>query len=148
MDALALALSLVLTAPPSIPITAAKSGVNGAACSTTPKTLKIDMEDPIPTNQLAWTLTVTPGSTTSFTFKCYESETGLAASWGEVPLCESGAATNCKPDVRTYTLSDFETLGSVKIIPSRWFIAKKYALCKATCSGTGTFVMTGARSWQ
>lgn len=140
-----LLLSLILLGAPLIELSATQLGLNGAALSAGNPTRTIDMEG---TNQLSLTLTVTPGTTTAVTVKCYESATGAANSWGQISVCDGNAAANCAPDARTYPMTDYETQGTVKVIESRWHVTKRYAMCKPSASGTGTLVLTATRSWQ
>lgn len=144
-------LLLHLAAPASIPIEATETGVAGTALSATPRTKRIDMEAGYPTNQLSWTLTITPGTSATVVVKCYESETGAANTWAQITKCEGSAAAGCDPDTRTYTLANFDTnAAGKKVIASRWGVKKKWALCTADdpADGNGTLVLTGTRTWQ
>lgn len=143
----------------SVPIAVDLTGVNGENLQDTPVTDAINMHlnpsgggAPVPTNQLALTLAVTPGTTTSITVFCSEADsTGVTApavnTFAKISRCPSGA---CTPDVRTFTLSDFTTVSGVKYITARFHVTKKWAACTLddAANGTGTVVVTGTRSWQ
>jgi hypothetical protein len=144
-----LAAALLLSAADPSALSAADTGVNGASLSATPRTSRIPMcLDAARYNQLSLTLTVTAGSSTTTVVKCFESETGNANTWAQISICDGNAAAACAPDTRTYTLSEYDTQNSKKVIDSNWRFKKCYALCTATASGTGTVVITGTRSWQ
>jgi len=127
------------------PFTATTSGVDGENLNATPVTDAIDMQSGSNCNQLAVTLAITPGSTTSVTLYCSEGESSTVTAHAKINRCPSGA---CTPDVRTYTLSNYDTVNGVKYITARFPVAKRYASCTASGSGTGTVVVTGTRSRQ
>ena len=131
-------------------ISSTETGVLGAALSGTPTTNAINMQpnaDGSTTpgyllHQLSLKLAVTPGSTTSFVVKCYESQT--TANFELISPCDSSGA--CAPDNRTYTISNYVAVAGVDYIPSRWIITKRYAQCSAYGAGSGTVTITGVRS--
>lgn len=133
-----------------IDITAAKSGINGESLADTPVSDAIDMLEERWANQLSLTLTVTPGTSTTFTVRCYGSETGAASTWAQISFCSAAAASTCGPTVRTYTLADYETQNAKKVIESDWPARKRWVQCKLddAADGTGTVVVTGTRSRQ
>ena len=150
---LALGASIAL-AQVSTNIGADLTGVNGENLQDTPVTDAINMHlspsgsgAPVVTNQLALTLAVTPGTTTSITLLCSESETNTVASMSKINRCPSGA---CTPDVRTYTLTNYVTVSGVKYITARFDVRKKWVACTLddAANGSGTVVVTGTRSWQ
>ena len=134
----------VTPVPPTIAVTAAQTGVVAAALSGTPWTNAIDMEATWPTHQLSLTLAVTPGTTTSFVVKCYESQTATMTNPELISPCDASGA--CTPDSRTYTIANYASVAGVYTIPSRWVITKRYAKCNAYNSGSGTITITGVRS--
>ena len=133
-------------------ISSTETGVLNAALSGTPTTKAIDMQpnaDGSTTpgyllHQLSLKLAVTPGSTTSFVVRCYESQTAAMTNPELISPC--GASGSCTPDIRTYTISNYAAVAGVDSIPSRWVITKRYAQCSAYGAGTGTITMTGVRS--
>lgn len=142
----ALVLLLAIAAPePLTTITAALSGVSNENLNDTPVTDAIDMQSGASSNQLALTLAITPGSTASVTLYCSEGETNTVADMAKINRCPGGT---CTPDVRTYTLSKYDTSGGVKYITARFPVMKRWAACTVTGTGTGTVTITGTRSWQ
>jgi hypothetical protein len=143
---------LALAADQSVPLSLETTGISSAALSGTPTTNSIDMEAQVSgvarvTNQLALTLAVTPGSTTAVVVKCYESSNN--STWGQVGLCDSKAPTSsCAPDARQFTLADYTTVGTLKLITTRWSFKQRFAKCSAYGAGTGSVSITGSRSWQ
>ena len=132
----------VTPVPPTIALTSAQTGVSAAALSGTPTTSAIDMEATWPTHQLSLTLAVTPGNSTAVVVKCYESQVAAMTNPELISPCDSSGA--CSPDSRTYTLANYS--GTVRYIPSRWIITKRYAKCSAYDAGSGTVTITGVRS--
>jgi hypothetical protein len=129
---------------PTIAVTAVQTGVTATSLSTTPWTNPIDMEATWPTHQLSLSLAVTPGTTTSFVVKCYESQTATMTNPELISPCDASGA--CTPDSRTYTIANYASVAGVYTIPSRWVITKRYARCNAYNSGSGTITITGVRS--
>ena len=130
------------------------TGINGENLQDTPVSDAINMHlnptgggAPVITNQLALTLAITPGTTTSVTLFCSESETSTVNTMAKINRCPGGT---CTPDVRTYTLSDYATVSGVKYVTARFHVTKKYAACTLddAANGSGTVVVTGTRSWQ
>lgn len=139
-----LLLLALLSAPQAVvPILAAESGVSAENLADTPVTDAINMEASQITNQLSLTLAVTPGTSLILDVSCYESQDGT--NWDQISVCSSGA---CAPDVRRYTFSAYA--GAVKYLPTRWSITKKWVQCSTDdpADGTGTILITGARSWR
>jgi len=139
-----LLLALLLAAPQaSIALTVAMTGVNGEDLADTPMTDAINMEAGQITNQLSLTLTVTAGTSTRVVVTCYESEDNV--TYGRVSVCTSAASASCAPDIREFTLADYS--GSIS---SRWPVTKKWIKCSADDpdDGTGTVIVTGARSYR
>lgn len=149
--ALAVFLAPIAAAAQAVTISATQSGVSGESLSATPMTDTINMETVKPTNQLSLTLTITPGTTTVVRVRCYQSLSGASGSWGPLPVCDAAVPiSSCVPDVRSFTLSDYTTVGGVKVITTNWWVKQKYAQCSVDDpnDGTGTVVVTGSRSWQ
>lgn len=146
--------ALALADPSAGELTATQIGVNGENLSDTPVTDAIPMWGDVTAakimNQLSLTLTVTAGTTTTFTVKCAESESGAANTWAQITKCDSSAAAACAPDVRTYTIANYTTQNGTKVIASRWGVKKQYVQCTLddAADGTGTVVITGTRSYQ
>lgn len=109
----------------------------------------INMHSTSPCNQLALTLAVTPGDSTSVEVRC-EERGSTSEGWQPVPFCSADAAASCAKDVRTFTLADYTAVSGVIWLSSRWPIRKQFARCYANDpgDGTGTVDMTGWRSWQ
>ena len=134
-------------------ISSTETGVLNAALSGTPTTKAIDMQpnaDGSTTpgyllHQLSLTFAVTPGSTTSFSVTCYESQDGTHFDYIN-PCDNTTPAAVCAPDIRSYTIANYTAVGGVDYIGSRWIITKKYARCSATGVGSGTVTVTGVRS--
>lgn len=122
------------------------SGVATENLADTPVTDTINMEATRATNHLSLSIAVTPG--TSLTVNVYCEESTDASVWSRVSLCDSLTPSTCKPEVRTYTLADYA--GTIKVISSRWPIAKKYARCAVDdpLDGDGTVTITGSRVWR
>jgi hypothetical protein len=150
--ALFVTIAALCSASAYYPITAAKTGVTAKALSGTPTTEAILMAGPqtygaelVATPQLSLTLAVTPGTTTVVDVRCYESQDG--ANFDAISICDSTVPkAACTPDIRQYTLSAFS--GTVRYIPSRWVVTKKYVKCSADDpnDGSGTVTITGSRS--
>lgn len=138
----------IVSGAPGLPVTSAEFGLSGAPLANTPKSLPIDMEATRATNQLALTLIVRPGTTTSVTLWCEESEVTTSSSFGVTNVC-SGV---CTPDKRVFTLSLYPTTPQgTKVIKARFGIKQRYALCVADDPNDGTGKiesMTATRSWQ
>lgn len=134
-------------------ISSTETGVLNAALSATPTTNAINMQpnaDGSTTpgyllHQLSLTFAVTPGSTTSFTVTCYESQDGTHFDYLN-PCDNTTPAAVCAPDIRSYTIANYAAVGGVDYVGSRWVITKKYAKCSAYGTGTGTVTITGVRS--
>jgi len=139
--------AVALAADASIPLTLEITGVSNISVSTTPMTRPIDMELTTVTNQLALTLAVTPGSTTTILVKCFES--GNNSTWAQIGFCDTLTPTSgCVPDARQFTLADYTAVGAQKIIASRWDPKQRYVKCSVYGLGTGKISITGSRSWQ
>jgi hypothetical protein len=138
-----LLLLLVLAQTNGVPLV---TGVTAASLSATPTTAAIDMEAVHPTNQLSLTLAVTPGTSLTVDVRCYESNN--STTWDQISFCDTASPSACIPDVRRFTLASYA--GTVKYLPSRWALTKKYARCSVDdpADGTGTVTITGTRSWQ
>jgi hypothetical protein len=124
------------------------SGIDGEDLADTPLSDAINMELSEATNQLSLTLAITPGTSATVDVQCYESVAGT--TYSQISYCTNAVPAVCKPDVRRHTLSDYDTVGSVKIIATRWAVTKKFVKCSVDdpADGTGTVVVTGTRSWR
>lgn len=134
----------------NINITATDTGISAANLSATPLSSAIDMQgDGKITNQLSLTIAVTAGSSTRIQVTCYESSS-KTASFAQISFCDNSSPSNCNPDVREFTLSEYTAVGGILYIPSRWGIKKQWAKCSVDDpdNGTGTVTLTGTRSWQ
>ena len=133
----------ILAAGPILPLTVSDTGINGDALSGGVVSSVIDMDSKIETNQIAWTVAVTAGTTTRVHVTCEESQDN--STWGYVPLCDGALPTaSCSPDTREYTLTDGATFST------RWAFAQRYVRCtfEDPDAGTGTVIVTGSRSAQ
>lgn len=143
MRILILLATLALQPAPSYSIA---SGVAAENLADTPVMDAVNMEASTATNQLSLTLAVTPG--TSLTVDVYCEESVAGTTWSRISLCSSVTPSICQPELRGYTLADYD--GTVKAISSRWPITKKFARCAVddALDGDGTVTITGTRSWR
>lgn len=143
IKALLLAFALAEPFQPII-LSATDTGLDGDALSGAP-TASVDMFDDGYTQQLSWTMDITPGTSTAIVVKCWESEENT--TWAQVNVCDESAAAACLPDIRTYTFADYTAQSAHYIIASRWVTTKRYFRCSFTATGTGTIVLTGSRGY-
>lgn len=132
------------------PLTVTETGIDGENLADTPLSEPIHMEATGKrTNQLSLTIAVTPGTSTRIWVTCYESEL-KTSGFSQIPFCDSEYPSNCHPDVREFTLSEYTTVSGKKYIASRWEITKQWSKCSVDDpdDGTGTVILTGTRSSQ
>jgi hypothetical protein len=134
----------------NIPLSATDTGISAENLSDTPMTDPIHMEGSgKQSNQLSLTWAVTPGSSTRIQVTCWTSNL-KTSGYGQRGFCDSASPSNCHPDVREFTLSEYTTVSGKKWIKTEWEITEEWAKCSADDpdDGTGTATATGTRSSQ
>lgn len=142
--------SLAALPQSKVVLSVADTGVSAAALADTPETLPINMEAVRLTNVLSLILRVTPGDSTGVVVTCYESDKGSV--WAQMVLCDYGEpSSSCKPDSRTYTLSDWTAAADGNYyLPTHWSSTKELVKCSVDDpgDGTGTVSVTGDRTYR
>lgn len=141
--------SLSSAADPAINLSLNDTQVGVKAISTLVSTKSMDMEATRPTNQLALTIEVTPGTSLKLRVTC--SESSDSSKWHPIALCDSAQPTStCAPDTREFTFADYPTVSGKKYILTRWSVRERFVKCGFVdpAGGSGTITVLGARSWQ
>lgn len=134
----------------NVPLTATITGISAENLADTPTSDPIHMEGVGQrSNQLSLTWEVTPGSSTRIQVTCYTSGS-KTTSYGQRGFCDNESPSNCHPDIREFTLSEYTTVSGKKLIKTEWEIIEQWVKCSADDpdDGTGTVTLTGTRSDQ
>lgn len=128
-------------------ITAAQTGISEENLADTPTTEVIDLwADGFVFPDLKLVIAVTPGDSLTVDVTCANSPDKKA--FAPEPLCDAATPKSaCVPDVRSFTLADYPTIGGKKYITSNWRLRRRYAQCSVDDpqDEDGTVTVTAVR---
>ena len=114
---------LMAHSPSTRPVIIEDTGISGSNLSTTPESNAIDLLKwkRNQSNTITWKMAITAGSTTRVQVRCYETDNADGTHKSSIEFCDGAQPTsNCGPDKREFTLSNYTAEGGVIYIRTRY----------------------------